>query len=126
MPRRRPENASADALVGYRIGCRMAAQGLTQPEVAQALGRNQSHVSALLRGRTISIAEAWMLCRVLDVGISALLGPPTARDERFLSAYRQWRAGRGRRPLPPGVRLRGAEVADSIILAPAEGARARG
>lgn len=118
MPQEKRSHIEAEALIGYRLGVVLSLRGRDKGELAAALKRDPSHVSAVLRGRHLPYWEAWQAARYLDVMLERLIGPPTEFDRPFLEQYRRAMKGDEKRPYPPETAPRGERKLSAEILEP--------
>jgi transcriptional regulator with XRE-family HTH domain len=74
---------AAKKLVGRRLKAALEERGMTQTQLATAVGRPQGVVSDWVSGqRKIGFADTWRVAEALSLPLQTLFGPPRTTDER--------------------------------------------
>jgi transcriptional regulator with XRE-family HTH domain len=108
-PARRPQNLTADQLVADQIKALRARLGISQKQLADAIGETQSTIARIESGRrTISVSELLRLAWALDVAPVHLLAASFQPEDVPIQGSlrlapkdaREW--VRGETPIPGG------------------------
>ena len=80
MPRRIKPPVLSKSEIGRRLKALRADRGMTQVELAQAMGIHQTNLSQMERGiRGVGTRQVLKLCRALKVSPDKILGPSTTQ-----------------------------------------------